>query len=407
MQQLDRKTIEQLANEFCKTSQVYVDENLKLYSYGTIYLQKPIKELPFEFSFVEGDFICSDCELESFKGFPKIIGGSLIARSNKFTNFDYFPLSIDGDIDLYNNQLTHLYNLPKHHKYSLNLNANQLTSLEGMPETIGGTLKIMSNFLTNLKGSLKEVKNLECCYNEITTLENMPCVKNTFDCSKNKLTNLKGISQEIIKLNANDNQLTEFTELSTSLNEISCSNNPLTTLSELNGSHIKLISSYNNQITNINDLNMNLVYLDISKNPIKNVKTCTKVEKLIMENIPLTTIDAKDLMWVSHNIKLSHIKSILNIQSLKMPSIEMINTQLTEQLIEQLLLYFDNNQYVDITSEIVIDQRNQQCIRYNEKTLFLTKNNIKDNPTIKAYIEKKQLESSLSNEIEKKNLKKI
>lgn len=406
MQLTDKKSIQDSVKKLFGTDNVSIDDNLIVNSYHSLTLLSPIDELPFQFGRVEGDFICKDTGLKSFKGFPKFIGGSLIVRTNQISNFDDFPEFIDGDIDLYENKLTKLYNLPKNHKYSLNLNCNQIASLEGLPEKIGGTLKIMSNQLTHLKGTLKEVNNLECSYNKITSLEGMPRVLNCFDCAHNELISLKYMDDNIKEVKAYNNKLTHFDKLPSSIKSILCYNNLLTDLSELNHLILKDVIASNNQITQINTFKTQCGLLDLSYNPIENVATENRqIDNLIVRDTLIQTIDGEKINAGNHGLVFSHIKRIKNIHKISASYIELVNTPLTDELIEDILNVFSMEENKD--KALIIDQRAQRLIRYNENTLHLTQDNVKDDPLIQAYLEKKRLDSSLITQIEKKSIKKI
>jgi len=108
---------------------------------------------------VEGDFDCSEQNLEDFQGvkFGKVSG-----------HFD----------------------CPR----------NKLTSLEGAPQVVGGHFDCSSNFLTSLEGAPKEVGGWDfyCHKNNLTSLEGAPQkVRGNFFCYSNNLTSLAGAPQEM------------------------------------------------------------------------------------------------------------------------------------------------------------------------------------------------------------------
>ena len=61
---------------------------------------------------VEGDFICSDNELESLDGSPKTVKGTFDCSGNKIKNILFAPKEIGGDFIFSNNKIETLANLP-------------------------------------------------------------------------------------------------------------------------------------------------------------------------------------------------------------------------------------------------------------------------------------------------------
>ena len=92
------------------------------------------------------------------------------------------------------------------------------------------------------------------------------------DCSYNKLTELPELPKSLKKLRCKYNKLTSLPKLPNSLKLLSCENNQLTSLPELPNSLIKLVC-WNNQLTSLPELPNSLQHLSCDNNKfIKKVK---------------------------------------------------------------------------------------------------------------------------------------
>lgn len=398
----NQQEIKAFLKDYCSIDYCQIDDDLTVNCFHSVYIKKPLHELPIQFGRVEGDFVCSEMTLQSFKGFPHTIEGSLIARQNELSNFDYFPQNIEGDIDLYCNNLTHLYNLPLHHKYSLNLNDNLIVSCVGLPEVIGRSLKIMSNELTSLKGTLKKVKFLECNYNKISTLNEMPEVEDTFDCSSNLLKNLKGISQKIKKLTVKNNQINALIELPSNLEKLDCSYNALTDVNELRLLKNKPLFELNltsNQIKSIGNLIGQYEDLHLSTNPLEDFNA----KNLNVSNLQLThmenlSVNLEKFNWVHVKLILSHINELKNLHLMNCEKLILYDTFLSDSLLENILECSEKNSQ----EKMIMLLRSTKI----ESIIFKTKN-LENNPIIKSYLEKKHLNKTLNEKDKKVAIKKI
>lgn len=93
---------------------------------------KSLLYLPYQLHTIHGNFWCSDNELISLEGSPKVI---------------------EGVFDVFN---------------------NRLTSLEGGPKEVTGDYYCNHNQLISLKGSPERVKIFDCSYNQLKSLDKCP-----------------------------------------------------------------------------------------------------------------------------------------------------------------------------------------------------------------------------------------
>lgn len=127
-----RAEIEIWLNEMGIDSPWTINDNLTVDVDGSVDLSNQgLVEIPIQFGKVSGDFICSNNNLTSLKGCPKVV------------EEDYF---------CNDNQLTTLKGAPEIIEDSFYCERNNLLSLEGAPNQIKGNFYCAENSLTNLKG---------------------------------------------------------------------------------------------------------------------------------------------------------------------------------------------------------------------------------------------------------------
>jgi len=80
---------------------------------GNVHLIEQVKQLPFQFGNVTGDFKCYNNELTTLEGSPKSVGGSFWCYNNELTSLVGSPLSVKGSFRCYENKLKTLDGAPK------------------------------------------------------------------------------------------------------------------------------------------------------------------------------------------------------------------------------------------------------------------------------------------------------
>lgn len=130
--------------------------------------------------------------------------------------------------------------------------SNSLTNLPNdLPNNItelycgNNKLKLLPNIIL-----LNKLKILECSYNELTFLPNLPNSLEKLYCFNNKLTDLYNIPNSLIEFNCSYNQLTLLHNLPDSLKILYCYNNKLNSLMLPN--FIEEIYCSNNEIDSLN-----------------------------------------------------------------------------------------------------------------------------------------------------------
>jgi Leucine-rich repeat (LRR) protein len=125
-------------------------------------------------------------------------------------------------------------------------------------------------FETYLKNSLHEdISELDISDRGIKSLPDLTRFKNLkiLDCSYNQLTSLPTLPQNLQKLYCSDNQLTYLPTLPQNLEVLQCFKNELTSLPTL-PQKLKILVCYNNELTSLPTLPQNIRQLYCSKNPI-------------------------------------------------------------------------------------------------------------------------------------------
>ena len=75
---------------------------------------KKLKELPFKFGKVNGDFYCSNNNLTSLEGAPREVGGEFSCSNNNLTSLEGAPIKVGGSFYCsYNPELTKLKRFPR------------------------------------------------------------------------------------------------------------------------------------------------------------------------------------------------------------------------------------------------------------------------------------------------------
>ena len=131
--ELNEKEVEMITafrRIFMNENEVIVVDHIDHYNYGA-YIGKTVKvtgdvnlrglgltKLPINFTEVSGYFDCSENQLTTLAGGPKVVGRFFDCNSNELTSLEGCPKEVGGDFACYN---------------------NKLTSLEGAPVKVGGS----------------------------------------------------------------------------------------------------------------------------------------------------------------------------------------------------------------------------------------------------------------------------
>ena len=97
----------------------------------------------------------------------------------------------------------------------------------------------------NISGSLDfskftKLQKLNCSYNQITSLNNLPQSLITLNCSNNQITSLNNLPCSLIRLCCYCNKITSLDNLPESLQELYCSNKQITNYHKIKVLHICL-----------------------------------------------------------------------------------------------------------------------------------------------------------------------
>jgi Leucine-rich repeat (LRR) protein len=108
----------------------------------------------------------------------------------------------------------------------LHCSDNQLSSLPMLPQTLE-RLSCSDNQLTLLPTLTQSLQFLYCSGNQLTLLPTLPQNLKKLYCSDNKLTSLPTLPQNLQILSCSDNQLTLLPTLPQNLKRLYCYNNPI------------------------------------------------------------------------------------------------------------------------------------------------------------------------------------
>jgi Leucine-rich repeat (LRR) protein len=140
--------------------------------------------------------------------------------------------------------------------------------LNSLPQDIE-CIDLRNNNLTFIPSleRFKNLKELNCSFNKLTSLPSLNENLRELNCSYNQLTSLPSLNENLQILNCLSNHLTSLPSLNKNLQQLHCYNNDLTSLPSLNENLEILYCSYN-QLTSLPSLNENLQKLDFNNNPI-------------------------------------------------------------------------------------------------------------------------------------------
>ena len=192
----------------------------------------------------------------------------------------------------------------------LDCSYNNLTSLYNIPSTIQ-TLNCSNNKITsfNYLQDCSSLKSLNCSNNQISSLNNLPTSIESLDCSSNKFTILDFCSPN------SDHFYSKYSNLKT----LNCSNNTLLTelwnsdytsggggsaLSSLNVSgctSLTQIRCENNKLTSLSSLPSSLKILNVMGNQLTSLPTLPSgLETLLVSNNKLTSFSLSNHSYINY-----------------------------------------------------------------------------------------------------------
>ena len=158
-----------------------------------------LTELPDLSSVEVGLFDCSDNNLKSLIGSPKVVHGDFHCNGNQLMSFESTTYQI-GTLYCHNNPAPSLEGIPQDIVHII-CGSKEFNSLRGAPSRIKGTLRCAYSSITDLEGCPQEIGgNLELCGNHfLENLKGGPKVVGRSvkieDCEK--LTSLEGGPKEV------------------------------------------------------------------------------------------------------------------------------------------------------------------------------------------------------------------
>jgi hypothetical protein len=147
------------------------------------------------------------------------------------------------------------------------VNINLSTTEFSIPETV------VSLFITNAKLSKlpplpKNLRVLDCGYNNLKTLPDLPDTLVVLSCSKNQLVTLPVLPKNLYKLSCHSNNLERLPSLPSNLRGLYCSSNALKQLPPL-PQQLEVIICDDNNLTRLPDLPMSVKRIDFEENPLE------------------------------------------------------------------------------------------------------------------------------------------
>jgi len=147
------------------------------------YALSNMSELPLKFNKVNGNFDCSNNNLETLEGSPKYVKNMFNCAYNKLTNLHFASKKSESFV-CNRNMITSLEGCPESVEKLFYCQENNLTTLKGGPESVGMEFSCWNNDLSSLEGCPKYVgKDFDCSFNEIVNLKHTPDNFKNFTCN--------------------------------------------------------------------------------------------------------------------------------------------------------------------------------------------------------------------------------
>ena len=124
--------------------------------------KKNLTEFPdyIQFGVVRGNFVCTDNNLTSLRGVPRVVSRGFYCDINKLTSLEGAPEKVGEKFDCNYTQLSSLEGVPKEVGVSFYCTRNKLTSLKGAPEEVGGDFYCSNNKVRFTEDDVRRVCNV-------------------------------------------------------------------------------------------------------------------------------------------------------------------------------------------------------------------------------------------------------
>ncbi len=109
-----------------------------------------LTELPLKFNKITYWFSCSNNELTSLEGSPKLVGEGFYCNDNDLTSLEHSPEYVGGSFYCSNNKLTSLEHSPGKVGSDFYCSYNEITDLYSISNEIGGSFYCISNPLSSI-----------------------------------------------------------------------------------------------------------------------------------------------------------------------------------------------------------------------------------------------------------------
>jgi hypothetical protein len=168
-------------------------------------------------------------------------------------------------LDCSYNQIVSLGDLPLSLE-ELICNDNNLTSISQIPSNVW-ILNCTNNFLQTLPMLPEGLELLNCRNNALIELPELPMMLKALFCEKNYLTQLPQLPSSLLELNCSENLLTGLPTIPASVYYVNCTYNQITALPSLSSFYGSFFCDFN-QISSIPALSQNIFEFGCSNNQL-------------------------------------------------------------------------------------------------------------------------------------------
>ena len=239
----------------------------------------------------------------------------------------------------------------------INCSYNKIKKLDDLPRHLK-TLVCDNNNLTMLNNLPPKIKYLDCSSNDIIEILNVPSELIFLKCSSNKITLLEKLPNTLLTLFCDYNKITSLENLPNSLELLVCDDNKITLLENL-PLGLKYLSCGKNKINSLNNLPKKLSYLQCSYNRIENIELPVYLQEFISVGSNLELDLFPNML---NHVKLNDVDGYVKW---KLPyGIEKISTDNEYNFYETMSIPKSVKILNDKEIKIKDDYGNEKCLRY-------------------------------------------
>ncbi len=279
---------------------------------------------------------------------PKIRG--LFLRGNPLTGIDLTHLENLRSLELRGNQIQTVDLSNNKALERVKLNGLQMSSI-GFDDTYTGLIELeISNCqISEITGLSASITSLNLSDNQISEITGLPASLTSLNVSNNQISEITGLPERLSELIIAGNQISSLSNLPADISSIQAQDNVLTEIDVRILSKLNRMNLTNNRLTSLDVSTCErLGILDISDNPLTSLILGPRINRLTIENAPLSTLDLSatpnisDLKVNNCNLQSIDLSALTNLYKLSLNNNRLTSLNL-ERFSQLYWLEADNN----------------------------------------------------------------